>query len=31
MVEKLADGLVTRYRCGECHTELGDLTMGHEP
>jgi hypothetical protein len=31
VVEELADGLVTRYRCGDCHTNLGDLTMGHEP
>lgn len=31
IVEKMADGLVTRYRCGDCQTGLGDLTMGHEP
>lgn len=30
-VEELADGLVRRYRCAECHTGLGDVTMGHEP
>jgi hypothetical protein len=30
-VEELADGLVTRYRCADCETSLGDITMGHEP
>lgn len=30
-VEELADGLVRRYRCAECHSGLGDMTMGHEP
>ena len=31
VVEELADGLVRRYRCAECETGLGDVTMGHEP
>lgn len=30
-VEEKADGLVTLYRCADCHTVLGDITMGHEP
>jgi hypothetical protein len=30
-VEEKADGLVTRYRCADCLTSLGDITMGHEP
>lgn len=30
-VEEKPDGLVRLYRCRECHTILGDLTMGHEP
>lgn len=30
-VEKKPDGLVRLYRCGDCHTVLGDFTMGHEP
>lgn len=30
-VEKKPDGLVKLYRCWECQTILGDLTMGHEP
>jgi hypothetical protein len=31
VVEELADGLVRRYRCAECQSGLGDVTMGHEP
>lgn len=31
IVEEKPDGLVRLYRCGECGTILGDLTMGHEP
>lgn len=30
-VEVKPDGLVKLYRCGSCHSILGDLTMGHEP
>jgi predicted SprT family Zn-dependent metalloprotease len=30
-VEVRPDGLVKLYRCAECHTSLGDLTMGREP
>lgn len=30
-VEKKPDGLVRLYRCADCKTLLGDLTMGHEP
>ena len=30
-VEKKPDGLVKLYRCAECKSILGDLTMGHEP
>lgn len=31
VVEQRSDGLVRQYRCGRCHTGLGDITMGHEP
>ncbi|MFC7073321.1 hypothetical protein ACFQJ7_01090 [Halovenus rubra] len=30
-VDEKPDGLVKLYRCSDCHTILGDLTMGHEP
>jgi hypothetical protein len=30
-VETQSDGLVKRYRCADCNTFLGDITMGHEP
>jgi hypothetical protein len=30
-VEMKADGLVKHYRCAECLSSLGDITMGHEP
>jgi len=30
-VEKKPDGLVKLFRCANCETVLGDLTMGHEP
>jgi transcription initiation factor TFIIIB Brf1 subunit/transcription initiation factor TFIIB len=30
-VEKKPDGLVKLYRCADCGTVLGDITMGHEP
>ncbi len=30
-VEERPDGLVTAYRCADCGTSLGDITMGHEP
>jgi hypothetical protein len=30
-VEVRPDGLVKLYRCADCESALGDLTMGHEP
>lgn len=30
-VEEKPDGLVTLYRCADCGTSLGDITIGHEP
>lgn len=31
VVELSSDGIVREYRCGDCHTSLGDITIGHEP
>jgi hypothetical protein len=30
-VEVRPDGLVKLYRCADCESILGDITMGHEP
>lgn len=30
-VEEQPDGLVRKYRCYNCKTFLGDITIGHEP
>jgi predicted SprT family Zn-dependent metalloprotease len=30
-VEERPDGLVTQYRCADCGSSLGDITIGHEP
>lgn len=30
-VEEKPDGLVRLFRCADCKTSLGDITMGHEP
>ncbi len=31
IVEVKPDGMVREYRCGDCHTNLGNTMMGHEP